>query len=57
MDVTVAPWDTLEARPQRPAIRILKTDAQRWVLHWAPGVLMAAKAYTPGEDPEDASRG
>ena len=57
IELAIASWDTLDTPPQQPAIHILKADAQRWVLHWAHGVLMAAQAYTPDIDPEDPPRG
>ena len=57
IELAIASWDTLDTPPQQPAIHILKADAQWWVLHWAHGVLMAAQAYTPEIDPEDAPGG
>ena len=57
MEVAVAPEDTLNAPPQRPAVHILKADTQWWVLHWAHRALMAAQAYTPEVDKEDFPQG
>ena len=57
IELAVASGDTLDTPPVQPAFHILKVDAQWWVPQWAHGVLMAAQAYTPEEDPEDPPRG
>ena len=52
MEIAIASWDTLDTQPPHPAVQILKADAKWWVLYWAHGVLMAAKANTPKIDLE-----
>ena len=57
IELAITSRNTLDTPPRRPAVHILKADAQWWVLHWTHGLLMAAKAYTPEVDPEDPRPG